>query len=284
MTRRRHFVVVMTFALVSAANRAGAEYPDAWRWTLSVGPSAFAPRMHNLDRAMTTGGIVVLDRDWREAGAGGGDRVTTGFAKVEWGFGGQVTIGYEFNEDMRGGVMVGVDNIYKKDSNPAITATSTYMATATVMITTSTTYSVSARTSLPLVSIGVFLHKVFRYDEEPALRTYIGGWGAYGALTGASIATRFQIAGATTSRAFTTSLTAQGWAAGGLGGIEYMISPTVALFGESGFTYCVIPNIQWLGRTGGGGRLTDSNGRPIELDFSGFYIRIGVKLALASPS
>lgn len=277
--RRPALLLAVLGALLSAAAR--ADYPDAWKWTLEVAPSSFAPRMHGMNNALTYEGLNVLDRGWHDAGSTLDAKVPMGFAKIEWGFGGQVSIGYEFNEDMRGGVLIGMSGVWKTDRHAMITNTATYQIAATVMMTSSTSYSMEEKVSLPLLTLGVFLHKVFRYEEEPALRIYLGGWAAYGTLTGATISGSFTRIGSGDPRSFSTDLTGQGWGAGGVVGIEYAVSPVVAIFGESGYGWMYIPKVQYLGNYGGAGPLTTSNNKPINLDYTGVSIRLGVKIALA---
>lgn len=266
--------------MAALAGAGHADYPDQWGWTIEAAPSLFAPRMHGLDNALVYEGLNVLDRAWVAAGTSNGQKVPTGFAKIEWGVGGRIAISREFNEDLRGGILVGFNGVWKSDRRPAIVDTSSYTI-GTTTYTSTTTYSLEESVSLPFVTIGVFLHKVFRYEDEPALRTYIGGWGAYGGLVGASISGTFRRLSDGVGRSFSTDLTAEGWSAGGLGGVEYAIRPNLAVFGETGFEWCVIPKVQWLGDQGGGGRLATSDNKPVSLDFSGFYLKIGVKVALS---
>jgi hypothetical protein len=101
---------------------------------------------------------------------------------------------------------------------------------------------------------------------------------------GAKISGSFTRNGSDTPLSFSTDLTAEGWSAGGVGGVEYAVAPTVCIFGETGFNWCVIPKVQYLGNQGGAGRLATSQNKALTLDYSGIFIRAGVKIALAGPS
>ncbi|MEK7476785.1 MAG: hypothetical protein AAB152_14280 [Candidatus Coatesbacteria bacterium] len=285
---RRALVLTAALAALAAPGAVRAAWPDAWHWTLEAAPSVFSPRMHGMDNALAYEGLNVLDRAWRDSGASAGAKVPTDFAKIEWGFGGQISVAYEFNEDLRGGVFLGMNGVWKQDYRIGVVDTSTAIfqitATVTGTVTSSTTYRVDEKVSLPLLTIGVFLHKVFRYEEEPNLRTYLGGWGAYGSLIGATISGSFTRAGTDPPVSFSTDLTAKGWSAGGMAGVEYAVARTVSIFGETGYNWCIIPKVQWLGNQGGAGRLATSANKPISLDYTGIYIRAGVKVALAGPS
>src|SRR5207245_2691030 len=82
-------------------------------------------------------------------------------------------------------------------------------------------------------------------------------------------------------------LTGQGWGFGGAAGGEYILSGPLSLFMESGFDWMHVPNVQAALRVGpistlpGSvstkntfGRLKTELGKPIELDYSGVYIRL----------
>ena len=283
MSRRALTLAACLAWALGPAAPAGAVYPDAWQWTLEAAPSVFSPRMHGMDNALVYEGINVLDLAWRSLPAAANTGISHGYSKIEWGYGGQIGIAHEFNEDLRGGLFLGLTGVWKSEPRQGLTDSSSWTISGSAF-TSSTTYRMDVSIALPLVTIGVYLHKVFRYEEEPNLRTYIGGWGAYGSLVGGDITAKFTRAGSNSPVSFSADLTAQGYNAGGLAGIEYAVARTVAIYGETGFQWCIIPKVQWLNSQLGSGRLGNSTSKPLNLDYSGFFIRAGVKVALGGSS
>jgi hypothetical protein len=271
----RSLPVALALALASAA---AAETSPAWRWAGSIGASALVPRLHGLDNALQGEGVNLLDRAFDEAGAGPSARPRN-LPKTQWAFGGQLTLSREFDEDLRGGLLLGFAAVHQSGEIPSVTDTTP--PSGTWYLGSSTSYAMSERLSLPLAVIGIFFHRVFRYESEPDFRLYLGGWGQYGLLLGGSL--RGQVTNLATGvqSDFRYDLAGSGFGMGALGGAEFDLAPRIALYLESGFDYLVIPKVEASGVAGsstvGSGELTSGTGKRVGLDFSGFFLRLGVR-------
>ncbi len=268
-----------TAAQAGPVSRFPGQQPNDWKYSFSLGPSFFAPRMNALDSALRADGVEYIERTYKTFTTNQGSNAA-GFPKTGFGFGGQIQLQYEFNEDLRGGLQISLNAL---PASGSITLTNTDLTTAPV---STTDYDVSHRTSLPVVQIGLSLQKVFRFEEEPQLRLYLGGWGSIGVLVGATLKGSIREENTGTTRSYSATLRGQGWGAGGLGGAEYQLSHRYALFGESGFEYFIVRSIETSGTIAGlpqnARPFLTRTGRPIDLDFSGIFIRIGVKASLGS--
>jgi len=80
---------------------------------------------------------------------------------------------------------------------------------------------------------------------------------------------------------YSADLRGQGWGAGAVAGAEYVISKVFSVFLEGGFDWFMIQNIEKSGTINGAsvsaGRLITQSGKPIPLDFSAAYIRLGIR-------
>jgi hypothetical protein len=258
--------------------------PALWRWSLSLGPSVFAPRFHGLNNALMFDGVDFINKAYQASGALPVNVV--GFHRINWGYGGQIELGYQLNDDLRGGIRLGLEDVPTSDS---LAFTDVSPASGTSFLGSATTYTVSEKFSLPAVTIGVFLHKVFTFDEEPDLRLYLGGSGFVTTMVGAALSGHIayvpggQPNGArnTLDIPYSANLDGQGWGAGGAVGGEFLMTPWLALFLEAGFDWMMIENVEKSGHIGSqevsAGRLITKAGNPILLDFSATYIRLGIK-------
>lgn len=260
----------------------GNQQSKTWQYSLSIGPSLFAPRMGSFnEHELASAGV-----DWAKYfSAATGNSVTArggGFQKIGLGYGVQTSLQYEFDEELRGGLQIGFLNAATSGS---INFDTLVFSGTTFVGSSSSLYSVSERVSLPVLRIGLSLQKVFRFENEPRFHLYVGGWGNIGLLVGARINRTASDATTNTSSDFSITLRGQGWGAGGLGGLEYQLSRRSAVYAETGFDYFVIRNPEESGTAGGvalnAGPFTSTGGIPVrELDFSGVFLRIGVKAGL----
>lgn len=273
----------------------------AGRWTISLAPSVFAPRMNGLNNALATDGVNLI-----QAGAAnvGLTRQITGYRPLQWGYGGQIDLQYQMNDDIRGGLRFGLADTLTSD-RLAISQDTNFTASCTgcpVPPAIRNFYDVSEKMNLPLVMIGLSIQKVFLFEEEPNLSLYLGGSGMYTTLMGAAIhgvARHFNFGNPDPpddESPYKGYLTGQGWGFGGTAGGEYILTGPLSLFLESGFDLLHVPNVQASLRVGpvstqpgtGStsstfGRLKTVLGKPIELDFSGVFIRLGVRWNLTTP-
>lgn len=275
LRRPAAFLLVALLAGAVTPSRA-AEEPDLWRYSLSLGPTLTSPRMHGLNNALQFDGFDAVDKAWVHDGA---SRFISahGWRATDFGYGGQAQLGYQVNEDLRAALQVGLVWVGQKDvaglTDPTTAFSTTYIATEAI--------------SLPLLQVGFAIQKIFTFEEEPSLHLYLGGWGTYGRLVGATLKGDFTslppspLTGNVTD--FQYDLRGDGWGAGGLAGFEYLLSGDTALYGETGYENFDIPSIERQGKIFGylaqnAGRLTTSAAKPIDLDFSGVFFRVGVKV------
>lgn len=258
---------------------------DPYQWSIAVAPSLFAPHMHELNDALQNSGVDALSNVGQTAGISTSVNLT-GFQTILWGYGGRISLDYEFDEDLRGGLLFEVNDTYQRDTLP-LTDTSTVSATCATCsngFTTSTLYSVSEQINLPLVQLGASFQKVFHFDEEPDLRLYLGGWGLLGTLLDGTINGHVRNLNKNRDNQFLVVLRGQGWSAGVNGGLEYAVGRGVAVILESGYGWSVISNVEKWGVSftsfQNSSPFRTASGKPIPLDFGGVFIRFGVRIAI----
>ena len=266
----------------ASADDYGDDYQDPrWRYSISLAPSFSAPRLNELDKALSFTGISAISSAFRQAGASQTAEVS-GFQRTDYGYGTQIAFTYEFDSELRGGVQVGMQYAGTASTvRLAETVSSTYYT-----ILSSTEYSVSQSIDLPVLTIGVFVHRVFHLEQEPKLNLYLGGWGVYGALVAARL--EGEIKNMSTDPVdktpYSIELSGDGWGAGGLGGVEYAWLSWLKIYAETGFEYFCMKSIEQSGSINryaiNAVPFTNGDGEAIPLDFSGIFVRIGAKFAL----
>ncbi len=266
--------------LLGAARLVSAIDEKAWRYTFSFAPSFLAPRLDAFNAALSTQGLNLIDAAYTYSAQRIGEPAPTNFGysfpQIRYAYGASAGVLYELNEDLRGGLSINVD---------------TGSADATVAMSHSgTNYLVSQKTSLPLVSISVSLHKMFRFEEDPRLQLYLGGWGSLGNLFGKLSGTVQPLDPALNpvdSVSYSAKIDSMGWGAGGVGGVEFKLRSRYILFAEGGFGYFLLENVDLRSDMTIPGAalentvpLENSAGQPIDLDFTGVFLRLGVRAAL----
>lgn len=266
-----------------------------FKFYASLAPSIAWPRLNELSHSLNYSGNVLTNEAYSKAGATGQN--ASGFRNAGLGWGGQLAIGHEFNEEIRGGVQFGLGMVSSNDElyfSPVSSCT----------CWSSTEYFVSENFTLPVFTLGVFFQRVFRFEETPRFRLYMGAWGNYGMLAFASLkgeAHNNDIYPYDEYR-YEVGLDGWSWGAGGLFGIEYDVNSFLSAYLESGYDYFIIKTAEMVGTVDQYLHYTDSSGervtsfvesrnfrRPrlldsyqgnIPLDFSGVFIRAGMKMGL----
>ena len=309
-------------AVLLAGSAMAAPYGDYaqnqsgdWKFSVGIAPGIFSPRMHQFDYVMATCGVDLLNQAWyllrmqdlmtqltrlntpetlgmiqeinqinltefisqmNELSEAWADfmpasegQYVAGFPKTGLGFDMQLGMQYEFNEDLRGGINLGFDDLYSSGK--------VYLGDV---------YEAGYAMNLPLLKLGLGVQKVFHYDDMPRMNLYIGGWGNFDLLVGARFSGSVKFTGSETGVACGADLDGSGWDAGGLGGIEYMVSKYGKIYAEAGVSRCELGPIQQSNGTIGGhhvnaGGFLAGTGDPIGFDMSGIFIRIGLKTALS---
>lgn len=256
--------------LLAAGAQAG---PAAARWSLTVAPSLTAPRMAHLNDALMTEGLQPMQ-------ALMGSPPAVGFARARWGFGGDLALAYDFDEEMRGALQVGLIDVRTSDHNDLVSQTGTR-------------FEVSERVSLPAARFSAHIQHVFRFEDNPDFRLHIGGWASIGTLVGATLSGHLTWTATGSTTDYNTSLSGLGWGGGALLGAEWSVAPLAGLFLEAGFDVFRIAVVDartsYTGPTGTTFRssvrlLKNGNGRNIDLDYSGVFLRLGVRFNLSPPS
>lgn len=247
-------------------------------WTVLISPSAFAPRLHGFDSALQYNGFEPLDRLFESVSGTRGDPAR-GIGRVYWGFGSRIGVGYQFNEDIRAGVLTGVDAVVQRGSLSGLDRQAAISPGSTTFVS-SGTWDVSERFALPVGKLGVFLHKVFTFEEEPDLRLFLGGFGELGTLIGArfnatAVRTDIQPIPDSNRHPISADLDGQGWGGGGSLGLELIVASHTSLLAEAGYEYFLIPRVQYTSDAGFSAILQDGLGRDLPLDFSGWYLKLG---------
>ncbi len=243
-----------------------------WRYSVFFAPSLLAPRLEEYNDALATEGIELIDAAYQLATIRAGSPYPSSYAyhfpPMRYAFGGRTGIAYEFNEDLRGSLAINVDTA---SSNMTVN-----------LLHSGTNYRVEHSTNLPLACISASLEKVFRFEDDPHLRLHVGGWGSLGILFGqlkGEVRTLDDDQEVVDKVTFSANLDASGWGAGGLAGAEYEFQPRFALYMEGGFGYFYLDEVKTRLDLATVPLLT-TNGSPIEIDFSGVFLRIGIRGAL----
>lgn len=263
---------------LAAAAAFALEDATPGEWTVMITPSAFAPRLHGLDSALQYNGVGPVDARLSSA-SGTLGALPRGIGRVYWGFGGKLGIGYQFNEDIRAGIMTGVSAVFQHGKRQDLDR---YIAmpTGSTPFVPNGTWEVTEKFTLPVGTLGVFLHKIFTFEEEPDLRLFVGGFGEMGTLMGARLRTesvRTDIQPIPDSNRFPLSLdlTGQGWGGGGSVGLELLVAEHTGLLAEAGYEYFFVPRVEYTHETGYSAILQDGLGHDLKLDFSGWYLKLG---------
>lgn len=297
MFRRSDLAVLAVLAFSSPGLTAPVHDAETWRYTASLGASLLGPRMGNFNQTIGEEGkgFQIINEAAEEAGAQ--SSFTLGqFRPIRLAWGGQLTLLYEFNEELRGGLLAGADPFAFTPSKSTATLTDTI---TTTYYSASTLYQGSLHAEVQVYHVGAAFQKMFRFEEAPSLRLYLGGWAQYGLLFGRVNGKVLQLQPGTRATlqevTYKSPLDSRGWGAGGTAGVEYVISPGLELFGESGYQTMVFRDVQERNSTYGNvlaatkvvnnaRRLEDSYGRPVTIDLSGLYVRIGIRGSLKWPS
>ncbi len=266
--------------LALAANGALAADPydsseNPFRYSMSIAPSIMWPRLNELNDSLAYSGNQFTNGAMRAAGANPAGKAA-GFREIRFGWGGHIELAREFDEDFRAGILANISFFSTNETiNISPLPTATYYST--------TEYKVSQSIGIPLLQGGIFFQRMFRFEEEPNLNLYAGGWGTYGLLVAAGI------------RGFVTNLTnfpddklkykselgGSGWGAGGVAGAEYLVLPWLALYLETGYEYFIIKTLEVHGDVMGDvwnlSTLKNGNAKDIPLDYSGIFLRLGLR-------
>ncbi len=276
MTTRVFALALAAALLGSVPARALDEGTPPGEWTVLLAPSGFAPRLHGLDSALQYNGIGVIE-SWLDEVTGDRGDEPRGIGRIYWGFGGRVAVGYQINEDIRAGVLAAFDGVWQSGSRPDLERFEAIAPGSTTYLH-SGTWTVTEKLTLPVGKIGVFLHKVFTFEEEPDLRLFLGGFGELGTLIGGRL--KMDVIRTDTDPVqhspATLDVTGQGYGGGGTVGLELALAAHTSLLAEAGYEAFRIPRPQVEGTlVGYTTNLQDGGGRDISLDFSGWYLKIG---------
>jgi hypothetical protein len=293
MSRRRASLAVLAMLLAGIAGAApygdtrGAETGD-WTWSIAAAPGVFSPRMHAFDGALHSTGIGLLNSAYAEAISNQASGYTVlagpyaeGFAKTGYGFSGQGELQYEFDEDLRGGIQLGVAGLDGSGNAPLHARShsgTTYRDDDFI-----TTYKIS----IPIIKVGISLQKVFRYEEMPRLNLYIGGWGGYTIMMNARFSGTVRPTGTDRVTSCSADLNGSTWHAGGLGGIEYQVARWGKFYAETGFEQNRFDSVEQSNAAVSltaqpAGSMYNGKGGVIPIDLSGIFIRAGFKTGLGN--
>ena len=279
---------------------------NPFKYSISIAPSFAWPHFNKLNDSLSFAGNEFTNLAYHFAEEDSHQNYTkaAGFKNISMDYGGQVAFSHEFDEDMRAGVVFGATFVSMDEKltlKPQPSATngnaSGYWS--------STDYSVSQSLSLPLFQVGVFVHRIFRFEEEPRLRLYMGGWGNFGSLIGASLSGKAYNADIypVTEHRYNADLAGNSWGAGAVGGIEYNMTQLLTAYLETGWEYFIIHNVDrtghiksvFLQRDANGNEFSttvsdkytnipewkDGNDKSIPLDYGGVFIRFGIRMGLS---
>lgn len=273
-----------------------ASEPEApFKFSVSLAPSVLWPRLTNLNHSLAFSGNAVEDQAYHAAGAPSASHAA-GYKTVSMCLGGVLTFTHEFDEDFRAGIQTEFMYLSTKEDLKLTPSTGGTIWSAT-------NYFTSQQMTLPVLKLAVFFQRVFRFEEEPNLRLYMGGWGEYGMLFFATMEGKTYDADAfpVTEYRYKADLSGGGWGAGLLGGVEYTMTSFLVAYLETGWDWFIINRIarsgtidRWWHYSDADGEhfshmgtdyynnpsLQDGNDKKIDLDLSGVFIRGGLKLGL----
>ena len=271
-------------------------------YSISVAPTFGWPHFNKFNDSLSFAGNEFTNQAYHYAGSESYEKAA-GFKNISMDYGAQITIAHEFDDEMRAGIVFAT-TLASVDEKLILTppATSTN-GTASGKWTT-TDYSVSQTITLPLFQVGVFVHRMFRFEEEPRMKLYIGGWGNFGTLVSASIKGKAYNADIypVTEHRYEANLTGNSWGAGAVGGVEYSITTLLSAYLETGWEYFIINNVDRTGNIKSVFRHLDASGNEVEdlvsdkysnlpqwkdgndksipLDYGGVFIRFGIRMGL----
>ena len=261
---------------------------DSWRYCLTVGPSLLYPRLNGLNNALNVDGLDVIGQAYQASGAQPGSS-PTGFPPLGFAPGAQLGLLYEMDEDMRIGLAVDFAQAGGTGSI-GITDNLINYTGSTSFIPSSTEYTISETTSIPLWQVVVSFQRVFRFEEEPRIDVYLGGWGSFGTFNGrvSGTVTKWKtVAGREYwgKYDYTAAVTGTGWGAGGLLGAEYLFAERLKFFGESGFQYFLVEDVRRSGTAAGqvvtNSKLFNLKRKTVEVDMSGIFLRAGIRYSFS---
>lgn len=275
---------------------------NAFKYSVSLAPTFAWPHFNKLNDSLSFSGNEFTNQVFRSAQNTTAEGAT-GFKNISMDYGAQITVAHEFDEDTRAGIVFGTSfpsTSEKLKITPAPTATngtpSGYW--------TATDYSVSQSISLPLFQVGVFWQRLFRFEEEPNLKLYLGGWGNFGTLFSSRLSGKAYNMNyyPRTEYEYDATLTGNSWGAGVMGGIEYTLTRLFTAYLETGWDYFIINSVERSGtlktylyqQDASGNEFStlvkdkysnlsqwkDGNDNTIPLDFGGVFIRVGVRMGL----
>ena len=264
---------------------------NPFRFSISIAPAFGWPHFNKLNDALSFTGNEYTNFSLQDAAANTSMKAS-GFKSITMDYGGQIAVAHEFDEDMRAGLAFNTTVAYASESLKY-----TMLPSATYW--TSTDFVVSQSITLPLFQVGIFLHRMFRFEEEPNLRLYMGGWGNYGTLVSATLKGKSYNStySPRTEQRYTATLVGNSWGAGAVGGVEYAVASILTAFIESGWEYFIIDSVERSGTqtkvrivngtsstlntyTSNNPKWANGDGKPIPLDFGGVFIRFGIRLGL----
>jgi len=275
---------------------------NPFRYSLALAPHFGWPHMNKLNDSLSFSGNEFTNKVYSYANKDG-VRQVSGFKNISMDYGGQIVIAHEFEDDIRAGIVFATTVASVNETLKLTSALSATNGTPSGYWS-STDYSVSQSMSLPLFQIGVFWQRLFRFDEEPNMKLYMGGWGNFGTLFSASLKGKASITNIlpTTDYAYDASLPGISGGGGGGGGVEYTFADHFSAYLETGWDYFIIHNIDRSGTVKEEYHYTDSTGaevsrivstsnsnlqqwkdgndNSIPLDYGGVFIRFGIRMGL----
>lgn len=273
-----------------------------FKYSISIAPTFAWPHFNKLNDSLSFSGNEFTNSAYHYAGARSQESAA-GFKNISMDYGLQIAIGHEFDEEMRGGLVFGFTMVSTKDELVLSPAPSATNGSPTGYWST-TDYNVSQSLTLPLFQAGIFIHRVFRFEDTPRMNLYMGGWGNFGTLVSASLKGEAYNADIypVTVQEYEASLTGNSWGAGLVGGMEYTITSFLTGYLEAGWDYFIINSMDrsgtidsyYLQRDASGNETSthtgqsytnipqwkDGNDNSIPLDYGGVFIRFGIRMGL----
>ena len=262
--------------------------PEGWRYCLTAGPSLLSPRLNGLNNALNVDGLDIIGQAYKAAGAQPSSS-PAGFPPLGFAPGIQIGVLYEMDEDIRLGLALDFTEA-RGSGSIGITDSLFNFSGSTSFIPSSTAYTISETTVIPLWQIVLSFQRVFRFEEEPRINVYLGGWGSFGTFSGrvSGTVTKWKAAADGSywgKYDYAATVDGTGWGAGGLLGGEYLIGTSLKFFGESGFQYFLVEDVRRSGTAGGqvisNSRLFNLKGKTVNVDMSGIFLRAGIRYSFS---
>jgi hypothetical protein len=257
----------------------------AARWSASLITSASAPRMADLNDALRNGGFKDFNDVIVPAVTATAGTAAPGWRKLQFGFGTGLGVAYEFDEDLRGGLRLGGSFARTADSVQVVGEG--YGGPGTT-----TPYDMSINATLPVGTLTLFVERTIRMEATPGFLLFVSAQASVGTLLGATWSGSIRKAAdpgdqATSLRA---TLSGSGWGGGGGGGAELALGSAMALLLEAGYEVFRIGDVESRGKFTfgsssfalGASTFSSAAGLPIDLDYSGFFVRLGIRLNVSS--